>query len=124
MTWTYEQSTGRLSHDGEPIETGYAGNGSGLNNPAEQATENVGPLPQGTYDIGPARADGGHMGPFVLPLTPRPENTMFGRSAFFMHGDKIAGPPHTASDGCIIMSRGTRNAVASSGDTTLVVVSG
>lgn len=32
--------------------TGYAGNGPGLNNPAAQNQQNVGPIPQGTYTVG------------------------------------------------------------------------
>lgn len=123
MAWTYAQRSGEMSHNGEPIEPGYAGNGDGLNNPDAQDQMSVGPLPRGSYTIG-APTDNAHMGPFVLPLTPDPGNTMFGRSGFFIHGDKINGPPHTASDGCIILSRGTRNDIASSGDTALVVVAG
>jgi len=124
MAWTYAQSSGQLSHDGEPIEVGYAGIAPGLNDPSQQSVPFVGPLPQGTYNIGAAVQDGGHMGPFVLPLTPWANNNMFGRAGFFIHGDKIAGLPHTASNGCVVLSRNTRNTIATSGDALLVVVSG
>lgn len=90
MTWTYSQSTGRLSHDGEVIATGYAGHDAGLDDPSAQQSAFVGPLPQGTYDIGPPMSDGGHMGPYVLPLGPWPINNMFGRSGFYIHGDTPA----------------------------------
>jgi len=121
MTWTYMQATGQLSHDGEAIDTGYAGVGAGLNAPGQEGVPFIGPLPRGGYTIGQPVLNGGHMGPFVLPLTPSPANNMFGRSGFFIHGDKIAGPPHTASNGCIILSRQTRTLIAQSGDNLLVV---
>jgi hypothetical protein len=122
MSWSYEQLTGNISHDGEAIATGYAGIGAGLNNPNEQDQPFVGPLPRGTYTIGAPIANGGHLGPFVLPLTPWATNQMFGRAGFFIHGDRIAGPPHTASNGCIILDRLTRNLIAETGDTVLIVI--
>jgi hypothetical protein len=120
MTWNYQQSTGQLSHDGELIATGYAGIGDGLNNPTAQNQSFVGPLPAGTYTIGEAMADGGHMGPFVLPLTPWSVNQMFGRSGFFIHGDTPARD-NSASNGCIVLDRQWRQMIAQSGDTVLTV---
>ena len=126
MTWKYDQGTGRLSHDGEMIATGYAGINTdtvnGLNNPAQQQTPFVGPIPRGTYTIGQPITNGGHMGPFVLELTPSPVNNMFGRSGFFIHGDKADPPPQSASNGCIIVNREWRAMIAQSGDNLLVVV--
>jgi hypothetical protein len=46
---------------------------------------------------------------------------MFGRSAFFIHGDSRTRPG-TASNGCIILSRPTRTAIDRSDDKVLVVV--
>ena len=52
MTWTFEQKTGKLSHNGDYVATGYAGgncghNPEGKNNPDKQAIHNVGPIPRG-----------------------------------------------------------------------------
>jgi len=120
--WTFEQSTGNL-YDPEDnlVEKGYSGNGQWKNDPASQCVVMHGPLPTGLYTIGPAEANGGHMGPFVLPLMPDPANEMCERGGFFMHGDNIE-LPGTASDGCIVMSRATRVKVNASPDKQLTVV--
>ena len=120
--WTFEQSTGSLyDPTNNLVEKGYSGNGVWKDDPASQGIHDHGPLPAGVYTIGAAIADGGHLGPFVMPLTPDPANDMCGRAGFFMHGDNITAPG-TASDGCIIMSRTTRVAVNASGDKQLTVV--
>jgi hypothetical protein len=121
MTWSYSQSTGALSHNGEFIDTGYSGHGDGFNNPNAQDDVDVGPLPQGNYTIGAVEADGGRLGPYVMPLQPDAANRMFGRNGFFIHGDNRA-MNNTASDGCIILSRLVRTLIAQSGDTNLTVV--
>jgi len=121
MTWSYSQSTGALSHNGEFIATGYSGIGDGLNNPADQDQPFVGPLPQGSYTIGAVEIDGGHLGPYVMPLDPQASNTMFGRDGFFIHGDNPA-MNHSASNGCIVLPRVIRTLIAQSGDAELSVV--
>ncbi len=120
MTWTYSQSTGRLSHDGLHVGDGYSGHGDGLNNPSMQSVQGVGPLPRGRYRIGGAYDDQ-HLGPCVMHLDPEPGTETHGRSLFRMHGDN-AEANHTASDGCIIMGPSVRRAVASSPDRELEVV--
>jgi hypothetical protein len=121
MSWSYSQSTGNLSHEGEFIAKGYAGIGDCCNKPDKQEVSFEGPLPRGTYTIGPVVPDGGHMGPYVLPLTPWPVNNMFGRSGFFIHGD-TPSRDHSASNGCIVLDRSWRTMIAQSGDATLVVI--
>ena len=123
--WTYEQKTGKLSHNGEVVATGYAGgncgkNPEGKNSPEHQSVPKVGPVPQGKYKFGTPVAQS-HLGPFAIPLIPDPTNEMFGRSDFYMHGDTISNPG-CASEGCIIVPRNIRNAVASSPDQELEVV--
>jgi hypothetical protein len=120
MTWKYDQGSGNLTHDGEMIAKGYSGIDPHKNVPADQNLPFLGPLPQGTYTIGQPIANGGHMGPYVLPLTPSPVNNMFGRSGFFIHGDSIAAPG-TASNGCIVLNREWRTLIAQSNDSLLVV---
>jgi hypothetical protein len=120
--WTYRQSTGELARDGVTAGTGYSGYETGRNNPAMQDVENTGPVPQGIYTIGAPQCveSPGPHGPFILPLTPDPANTMFGRSGFLIHGDSIARPGF-ASRGCIIAGRLIREAIAASGDAGLTV---
>jgi hypothetical protein len=105
--WKYEQSTGRMfAPEGEIVAVGYAGKGKGKNNPAWQNVQGMGPLPRGFYKIGKPY-DSKKVGPFALPLTPFPENEMFGRASFRVHGDN-AKFPGTASEGCVIMPRSVR----------------
>lgn len=121
MTWTYELISGRLYSDsGELVGKGYSGDPEHTNNPNATSLKDQGPIPMGTYRIGPPQDTVTH-GPFVLPLEPDPSNLMWGRSGFLIHGDSVA-KPGTASQGCIIMARGVREEVWSSGDRTLDVV--
>ena len=119
MTWNYEQSTGRISHDDAYVDTGYSGAGDGKNNPDMQDVQMVGPIPRGSYTIGAPHDTTTH-GPYVLSLRPDPANEMFGRSAFLIHGDSVKSAG-TASQGCVILQRSTREDIAESGDTALEV---
>jgi hypothetical protein len=65
---------------------------------------NYGPLPTGSYTIGPAE-DSVKLGPVAMPLVPDPANQMHGRSGFFIHADSVANPG-TASEGCIVPVNG------------------
>lgn len=118
--WTYEQRTGRILQDGEYVATGYAGKGDGINNPDMQDVHNVGPIPRGGYRVCAPVNTNTH-GPYVLRLEPDPANEMFGRSGFLIHGDSVKHPG-TASEGCIIQARATRELVWESGDHQLEVV--
>lgn len=117
--WTYCISAGRISY-GAFAAYGYSGQPEAKNDPAKVALHNVGPIPPGRYAIGEPRDTTAH-GPFVLPLTPVPENEMHGRDAFLIHGDSIS-KPGTASQGCIILPRAVRERIHASGDTELEVV--
>ena len=117
--WRFCQSTGELSQDGTLIATGYSGYGDGRDNPADQDTANVGPIPAGSYLIGPVFDSEAH-GPVVMRLTPQPGTNIFGRSGFLIHGDSIFSPG-TASHGCIVVPRLARLAIANSHDVNLVV---
>lgn len=109
----YSQSTGTMwrvkQDDADCMGEGYSGHGAGLNNPARQDQHNVGPIPQGVYTIAPPHADE-KVGPMALRLTPAPENEMYGRGDFLIHGDN-AHANHTASEGCIILPPGVRAAI-------------
>lgn len=121
MSWTYHQSTGYLDDpEGVPAAQGYAGHGEGKNNPSMQAERNIGPLPTGRYTM-LALVDSPHTGPDTIILEPHPDNEMFGRGEFRIHGDSVSDPG-SASDGCIIMPRPTRIEVWHSTDHQLEVV--
>ena len=122
--FAYEQATGNIFEVAgggrDLIDTGYSGSDQhgGKNNPLAQCVQDIGPLPRGRYTIKPPVAG---PSPFSLPLTPAPDNEMCGRSGFLIHGDSIA-QPGTASHGCIIVRRPTRQHIADSGIDLLVVV--
>lgn len=121
MSWIYEQKTGRLlSPMGGMMATGYSGAGAAKNSPDEENIRDEGPIPEGLYDI-EAPIDSPLHGPFALPLLPSVDNVMFGRSAFYCHGDSLTHPGE-ASEGCIIMPRFARQAIWSSSDHVLQVV--
>jgi hypothetical protein len=115
--WTFESRTGKLYRDGKYFASGYSGHDMGRNNPEMQDDVGIGPLPCGRYFIGPPHDTPSH-GPFVMELVPDPANQMFGRSRFLLHGDSMKFPG-TASHGCIVMSRATREAVWLSTDRNL-----
>lgn len=121
--WVYYQESGKvLAPDGLIIGIGYSGKGSSKNDPQAQSVENVGPIPEGYYRIGEPYDSVTH-GPFVLPLTPDPQNNMFGRTHFLIHGDSVI-QPGTASAGCIVLPWSVRKSIAGSLDKILGVVSG
>jgi hypothetical protein len=116
--WTYRQGSGELLHDGVVVATGYSGNGECMNCAARQDVPNHGPIPRGKYVIGERHDTEAH-GPVVMRLTPDPGNEMYGRSGFLCHGDNST---HTASEGCIVLPRPIRIAMAASADRTLEVI--
>jgi hypothetical protein len=118
--WTYQQSTGQLSLDGELVGTGYAGHDIGVDQPDLQSVPNIGPLPRGVYTIAPAIEDA-HTGPLSMHLIPDVSNEMFGRGSFLIHGDN-AQCNRTASEGCIIMQHDVRLKVSESVDRQLEVI--
>lgn len=119
MNWVYSQKNGTLRHGDKVIATGYSGAPECKNDGDSQHVHNKGPIPRGLYLIGDPH-DSPLRGPHVLPLTPDPANHMFGRDAFLIHGDSVADPG-TASEGCIILNRPTRDLLAQSEDKELEV---
>lgn len=112
------------------VGTGYSGAPQGQNNPAEQFVWNVGPIPQGTYTIGPegthtlcpSCGPGGRpkKAPNSMRLTPDPNNNMGNRSGFLIHGGNMA--KKNSSTGCIVLPLDVRNQIGKSGDKCLEVV--
>lgn len=118
--WTFVQDTGELLRDNLHIDMGYSGKGSGKNNPDAQTVPDMGPIPCGDWEICGPPYETTHHGPYVLRLEPQNVIT-FGRSGFLIHGDSLEHPGE-ASEGCIILPRGTRNRIWQSGDTMLEVI--
>lgn len=119
--WTYEIKTGRLYDDSGELEgVGYSGTPQYKNDPSATELEDKGPLPVGVYQI-TSPVDTRTHGPYVLWLDPDPSNEMYGRSAFGIHGDSVI-TPGTASEGCIVLPKGVREKIWSSGDHDLTVI--
>jgi hypothetical protein len=140
--WTYKQSDGQIQDfKGFRFGCSYAGRGEGKNNPVLQdvhagtrwdadtklwlpvdglTPEDCGPLCCGIYTM-QAPVDTEKHGPFVLWLTPDPNNEMFGRSEFGIHGDAIEHPG-LASEGCICSPRIIRGTMWRSNDHKLQVI--
>jgi hypothetical protein len=120
VTWVYSQSTGQLSRNGQIYsEDGYSGDGPGLDSPSQQYTPNVGPIPQGFYDIVGEPETHIKLGSFVLRLVAR--SPLCKRKGFLIHGDRMTGPPYSASTGCIIFGKNIREEIWNSGDRELSV---
>lgn len=119
---TYWQATGQFVVSGSAlVGMGYSGLGPGKNNSAMECVPDIGPIPRGNWSIvGKPFNDPDH-GPYCLRLEPQPGTSTCGRSGFLIHGDSIEHPG-SASKGCIIQSRGIREAIWASGDTNLEVV--
>lgn len=120
--WLYKQNTGELFHDGQFIARGWAGQKQGYNNPAMQDVADIGPLPCGYYEIGPAY-DHPKLGEVTMDLKPSPNNAMFGRADFRIHGAAYVNPS-LSSEGCIIQMRIIRERIDASPDRLLQVISG
>ncbi len=123
LEWQYNQRTGELSRDGAYVASGYAGRGSGINNPAMQNAPNTGPIPVGNYTIGPMRDNVTGSGTTLrnsMRLVPSPSNNMQGRAGFLIHGDNRRRN-QTASEGCIILDPEVRSLIDLSGDSDLKV---
>ncbi len=124
--WKYEITTGKLlyPYTGKVLWQGYAGGNCGKNpeaknNPDFIKVAKTGPLCPGIYTFGTPVAQS-HLGPFAIPLTPDPNNEMYGRGDVFCPGDTT--PSGNAREGCIIMPRWVRDQMWASKIHTLEVV--
>ena len=119
MTWQYNQRTGRLQRNGHDVSTGYSGMGIGRNNPVMENARDLGPIPRGRYRIGPQYRHP-TKGPVTMALEPI-GHAAHGRTHFLIHGDSIRNPGN-ASEGCIVLDRAARQAIAASGDNEIEVI--
>ncbi|MGA9127581.1 MAG: RHS repeat-associated core domain-containing protein, partial [Terracidiphilus sp.] len=131
VTCSYEINSGALvcfdDDSGQEVvnTSGYSGGNEGLNpygvnNPAFESPPDVGPIPEGSYSIGP---DNQHMGPYSLPLTPFPGSNLFRRGwhDFYIHGDNSSKPPQSSSKGCVVTNHNARKTINDAGGGTLNV---
>ncbi len=121
MSWVYKQASGVLYRpDGTIFGTGYAGHEDGVNNPAMESEHCIGPLPRGEYRM-ESIVDSDHTGRASIILVPDPQNQMFGRGGFRIHGDNEKGD-RSASEGCIVIGHAAdREAIFASDDHALIV---
>ena len=122
----YIQKTGELIRDSRVVAFGYSGgncgqNPEGKNNPGLQDKHCIGPIPAGEWEIQGPPHDHPHLGKYVLRLMPREHTETFGRSDFYIHGDRVDAPG-TASEGCVIFDRITRVHIWESGDRCFYVL--
>src|SRR5882672_4705745 len=81
--FVYHQKTGKLTLDGKDFGEGYSGKkDKGKNNPDKEKEKNVGPIPQGLYQIGKAKAWKGMEN--VFDLAPDGHDA-HGRTDFLIH---------------------------------------
>ena len=122
MTWTYQQSTGILKHDGVQItNNGYSGNGNEKNAHDKQDIKGKGPIPVGKYTLQGGPFKHHKTGAYTIRLHPDPSNKMFGRDNFMIHGDSEKHPGQ-ASEGCIILKLIYRKKIWQSGDHEIEVI--
>jgi RHS repeat-associated protein len=130
LKWIYQQSTGNLYHQPTNPSSlvlvsagGYAGHGIGVNNPSLDSIPNIGPIPQGTYTIGPQQTIVTGTGVVLqgaMKLIPNDGNWMYGRAGFLIHGGNMQS--QTSSAGCVIQPRNIRDLIGKSNDKLLEVV--
>lgn len=116
LDWIWDSAGGRLYlADGQDVRTlvafGYSGAAGAQNRPDREGERAVGPLPRGVWLLDAPVDSHPRLGPVVIGLEAQEAKTALGRSAFFIHGDNDRGD-NSASKGCIILSRQTRNVIA------------
>ncbi len=114
LCWIYRQSTEKLTlvdNEGSAyVGTGYAGYGMGLNNPSMQNIPDTSPLSHGQYTIGPQHTNTTQAGvtfPGSMRLTPNPNNQMYERDGFLIHGPH-ANDKHNSSEGFPVFNKNVR----------------
>jgi len=116
--WIYVQSSEELFSGSTYVETGYSGAlPDRKNKPDMERVRNVGPIPRGYYSIGAASSSPTAITPSLTPGDPSYCSPP--RSGLLIHGDNSTG---TASQGCIVLRRATRQKITESNDMRLRVV--
>lgn len=109
MIYTYQQANGLIWGPlGQLIGKGYSGAPEGKNDYNKQGIKNVGPIPIGLWTID-GYYDSQSLGPDVIVLNPFRHDAC-GRTWFRIHGDSKSSPG-SASKGCIVLPRETRQMI-------------
>ena len=111
LDWVYSQSTGHLyladNQDARTfVAVGYSGAVGHVNRTESEAIVARGPIPRGLWRMDPP-ASHQRLGPIAIGLEAADPQTALKRSGFYVHGDNKAGD-NSASTGCIVLSRATR----------------
>ena len=125
--WVYQQGTGHVQYAGATVDkTGYSGRWDAKNKTQWATVPNLGPIPQGTYQIsapftmtGKTAAGKTWQMTHVMRLTPIGHNAN-NRNGFLIHGDSNLRPGD-ASKGCIILPLQTRQLISQNGTGILIV---
>lgn len=111
LDWVYQQSTGNLYlADDEDARTyvahGYSGAPDHVDRTESEGLIAKGPIPRGLWRMDPP-SDHKRLGPCCIGLEAADPRTALKRSGFYVHGDneRVDG---SASSGCIILDRATR----------------
>lgn len=129
---TYSQSSGDMTctetkiwDGGSSVETmttkGYSGAPGFVNDATAQNLVARGPIPLGTYRVTPGEERHKRFGDFTMVLTPENGTNVFGRSGFLWHADNRR-ENQSASKGCIVSDRDSRQWAASRNVSTVRVV--
>lgn len=128
MAWTFKQGTGEIFNpQGEVVDLAWSGYGDYRNKPEFQSLKHLGCLPRGPYHIQQAIRHP-KLGKLAMQLIPFPENEMFGRSEFFLHGylkdnpSTVVNETYLSSHGCICTEYLIRVMISESDDRVLEVV--
>jgi hypothetical protein len=120
--WTYYIRSGEwVAANGDLLAICHSGRGDAMNDPSRCRERNVGPIPPGFYNIGPAHHHR-TCGPVAMRLIPMPGTDTFGRSGFLVHGPNRTPALEDDSEGCPIMPFGERCQLALSQDRVVEVV--
>lgn len=120
MPWVYKVGVHKFYLNGSfKFDADYSGRPGFKNDSANECVSGKGPIPRGTYIIGPTFYHYKTKA-WTMRLTPYPENQMCGRDGFMIHGNSSAHPL-SASDGCIILNMSGRKEIDDSSDKILVV---
>lgn len=110
MKWTWKQAAGQLWRGEKLIAKGYAGAPGHKNKTESEGLRNKGPIPRGLWRMKSVIMQHKRLGSYVIVLEPVSHDALK-RSAFLVHADNV-NRPGTASEGCIILDRITRIALA------------
>lgn len=126
VTCTYRQSSGHVTCIDDSTNRvlfsviGYSGTGEGRDSPQHNGSENVGPTPRGTWEIG-AVVPGARTGPISIRIRHVGGETFPAtrdRGTFLIHGDNRI---NDASEGCLILGPVQRQVLVDHGGGTLHV---